>query len=98
MSCQMRVMIVAAALLLLASNPTTDTAAAQFPPLATLSADLLALLDSGSTAAVPVIVRGARADVEPAAARLGLPVLRRLDQVVVLLANAEAIRRLREEP
>jgi len=98
MGCQMRVMIVAAALLLLWSNPTRYTAAAQLPPLATLSADLLALLDSGSPAPVRVIVRGARADVEAAAARLGLPVVRRLDQFVVLLANAEAIRRLREEP
>ena len=98
MTRRVRLTIVVAALVLLTSNSTIFTASAQLPPLATLSADLVALLDSGSTLAVPVIVRGARADVEAAAARLGLPVLRRLDQFVVLLANAEGIRRLREEP
>jgi serine protease AprX len=98
MTRRMRLTIVVAGLVLLTSNPTAFTAAAQLPQLATLSADLLALLDGGSTLAVPVIVRGARTDVEAAAARLGLPVLRRLDQFVVLLANAEGIKRLREEP
>ena len=97
MTRRVRLTIVVAALVLLTSNSTIFTAAAQMP-LATLSADLVALLDSGSTLAVPVIVRGARADVEAAAARLGLPVLRRLDQFVVLSANAEGIQRLREEP
>jgi len=98
MTRRMRLTIVAAALALLTSNSGIFTAFAQLPPIATLSADLVALLDIGSTLAVPVIVRGARADVEAAAARLGLPVLRRLDQFVVLLANAEGIRLLREEP
>ena len=93
-----RLTIVVAALVLVTSHPTTFRAAAQLAPIATLSADLLALLSGGTTQAVPVIVRGARADVEAAAARLGLPVLRRLDQFVVLLANPEGIRRLREEP
>jgi serine protease AprX len=101
MTRRVRLTIVVAALVLLTSNATIFraifTAAAQ-APLATLSADLVALLDSGSTLAVPVIVRGARADVEALAARLALPVLRRLDQFVVLLANAEGIGRLREEP
>lgn len=97
MTRRMRLTIVVAALVLLISHPTTFIAA-QLPQLATLSADLLALLGSNSTLAVPVIVRGARADVEAAAARLALPVLRRLDQFVVLLANAQGIRRLREEP
>ena len=97
MTRRIRITIVVAALVLLISNLSPFTAA-QLPRLATLSADLLALLQSSSTLAVPVIVQGARAEVEAAAARLGLPVLRRLDQFVVLLANAQGIRRLREEP
>jgi serine protease AprX len=97
MTRRIRITIVVAALVLLISNLSPFTAA-QLPRLATLSADLLALLQSSSTLAVPVIVQGARSDVEAAAARLGLAVLRRLDQVVVLLANAQGIRRLREEP
>ena len=94
----MRVTIAVAVLVLLSSNPTVLTAPPQLQSLATLSADLVALLDSGSTLAVPVIVHGARADAEGAAVRIGLPVLRRLDQFVVLLADAAGIRRLREEP
>ena len=93
-----RLTILLAAVVFLSGNPSNFTTSAQMPPLATLSADLVALLESGSTTAVRVIVRGARADVEAAAARLGLPVLRRLDQFVVLLADAGGIRRLREEP
>jgi serine protease AprX len=98
MTRRMRLTIVVAALGLLTGAPTVFTATAQLPLLARLSADLVALLDSGSTVAVPVIVQGARTDVEAAAARLGLPVLRRLDEFVVLLADADGIRRLQEEP
>ena len=94
-----RLTVLVAAVVFLTGNPSNFTASAQLPPpLATLSADLVALLESGSTTAVRVIVRGARADVEAAAARLGLPVLRRLDQFVVVIADAGGIRRLREAP
>lgn len=94
----MRLTIVVAALGLLTGGQTVFTASAQLPLLARLSADLVALLGIGSTLPVPVIVQGARSDVEAAAARLGVPLLRRLDESVVLLADADAIRRLQEEP
>lgn len=97
-----RLTIVAAVLGLLTGGPSVFTAGAtastQLPLLARLSADLIALLASSSTLPVPVIVQGARTDVDAAAARLGLPVLRHLDQFVVILADRDGIRRLQEEP
>ena len=65
-------------------------------PLATLSSDLLALLLGGSTTSVRAIVRGDIAAIQAAAARDGLPVLRVLDGMVVVQADAAELNALRQ--
>ena len=65
-------------------------------PLASLSGDLLALLLSGSTEDVRVIVRGDVATIQQVAARDGLPVWRVLEGMVVVDANAAEISALRQ--
>ncbi len=97
MRLSLRITIFAAAVGLTSAGQIQTVVQPQ-PPLASLSADLVTLLAGGSTVSVPVIVRGARAELEAAVLRLNLPVIRRLDEFLVVLAGAEGLRRLQEEP
>ena len=65
-------------------------------PLASLSSDLLALLQSGSTQSIRTIVRGDVVAIQSVAARDGLQVLRVLDGLVVVEADAAEINVLRQ--
>jgi serine protease AprX len=59
-----------------------------------LSSDLLGLLSSGDDRPVRAIVRGDVAAIQTAAARDGLPVLKVLDGLVVLIASPSALQAL----
>ncbi len=66
--------------------------------LASLSGDLLEVVALGQNTPVRVLVSGPLDQITAAIDRLGLPVVRRLDQHVVVLAAADDIERLRREP